>query len=602
MWPDTETDIDFINFSEAAYAAAELITADAMLPISLGVFGGWGSGKSSILRLISRALDAQGGEGRHFIKVNFDAWLFQGYDDARAALMEVVARTILDQVKENETTAAKVVRILRRVNYLRAIGTAADIGASIALGIPPLGLGKRSLDAIHNFLTGGATGDDLAALKDGASELKKAGEGLLRPEERQTPPQEIVSFRREFAELLAQLNCTLVVFIDNLDRCLPDVAIETLEAVRLFLFMPHTAFVIAADESMIQHAVSKHYGDPTSRHVTDYLDKLIQVPLRVPLLGVPEVNAYTMLLFLAASGVQQAVIEEVRVKACRNLSLAGSAPSITPDFVMAGVANPPPSLKSELEMAARLAPTLATAPNIGGNPRIIKRLLNTLRMRSSLARRRSIQIDEGLIAKLLVFERCVDQRAFAKLVDLVNETEDGKPKLFVELEGALQTADSIAEKLPDEWKASAEFIDGWLRLAPAISSYDLRPLIYLSKETARAVLRSGQLSAQAVQALETLLAVTSVSSNAAKQTAEQLSLTDRRDVMDALIGDLRRHPDLMGKRRGLIGAIILADQTEACAQQLVTYLRAVPKGSVDPGILIRLKNRAWAAPLLSNWS
>lgn len=41
---------------------------------------------------------------------------------------------------------------------------------------------------------------------------------------------------------------TLVVFIDNLDGCLPDTAISTLKAVRLFLFMPRTALVVAANE------------------------------------------------------------------------------------------------------------------------------------------------------------------------------------------------------------------------------------------------------------------------------------------------------------------------------------------------------------------
>lgn len=45
----------------------------------------------------------------------------------------------------------------------------------------------------------------------------------------------------------------LVVLIDDLDRCLPDTAIETLEAVRLFVFTSRTAFVVAADEAMIEY-------------------------------------------------------------------------------------------------------------------------------------------------------------------------------------------------------------------------------------------------------------------------------------------------------------------------------------------------------------
>ena len=46
----------------------------------------------------------------------------------------------------------------------------------------------------------------------------------------------------------------LVVLIDDLDRCLPDTAIDTLEAVRLFVFTSRTAFVVATDEAMIEYS------------------------------------------------------------------------------------------------------------------------------------------------------------------------------------------------------------------------------------------------------------------------------------------------------------------------------------------------------------
>ena len=79
----------------------------------------------------------------------------------------------------------------------------------------------------------------------------------------------------------------MVVLIDDLDRCLPDVTISTLEAVRLFMFTEKTAFVIAADESMIRYAVKKHFPDVINENKINagdtfadkYLEKLIQVPL-----------------------------------------------------------------------------------------------------------------------------------------------------------------------------------------------------------------------------------------------------------------------------------------------------------------------------------
>lgn len=70
--------------------------------------------------------------------------------------------------------------------------------------------------------------------------------------------------------------------IDNLDRCLPNQCNSNLEAIRLFLFLPNTAFIIAADEEMIRGSVSDYFKGSTERHKIDYIDKLIQIPFVSP--------------------------------------------------------------------------------------------------------------------------------------------------------------------------------------------------------------------------------------------------------------------------------------------------------------------------------
>src|SRR6202043_172476 len=95
----------------------------------------------------------------------------------------------------------------------------------------------------------------------------------------------------------------LIVLIDDLDRCLPDTAIETLEAVRLFLFTDRPPFGGAADEAMIEYAVRKHFPelpDTTGPrdYARNYLEKLIQVPFRIPALGETETRIYVTLLLI----------------------------------------------------------------------------------------------------------------------------------------------------------------------------------------------------------------------------------------------------------------------------------------------------------------
>ena len=91
----------------------------------------------------------------------------------------------------------------------------------------------------------------------------------------------------------------LVVLIDDLDRCLPERLIETLEAIKLFVSVPRTAFVIGADPRIVRHAIStryvkrqlEHSGEPSEMRreeeglVQDYLEKLIQVPYQLPRLS-----------------------------------------------------------------------------------------------------------------------------------------------------------------------------------------------------------------------------------------------------------------------------------------------------------------------------
>src|ERR1700722_7190683 len=95
MWADNETDRDFLNFTGVADTVAEIVVQAQGKPISIGVSGAWGVGKSSMIRLIRRGLASRTeGKADNFIFVEFNAWLYQGYDDARASLLEVIATTL----------------------------------------------------------------------------------------------------------------------------------------------------------------------------------------------------------------------------------------------------------------------------------------------------------------------------------------------------------------------------------------------------------------------------------------------------------------------------------------------------------------------------
>ena len=99
MWSDKESKIDFLNFNETAQSIKDLITEKDLMPISVGVFGDWGAGKSTILELTKKSLDT---EEQQYIQVHFDAWMFQGYDDAKAALLETIASKLVKQAESDK--------------------------------------------------------------------------------------------------------------------------------------------------------------------------------------------------------------------------------------------------------------------------------------------------------------------------------------------------------------------------------------------------------------------------------------------------------------------------------------------------------------------
>ncbi|QCO00533.1 NTPase KAP (plasmid) [Azospirillum argentinense] len=594
MWADVDTKQDFLNFSEVADLVVEVVGSPAMRPVSVGVFGTWGTGKSTLLNLIEGGLSTEERKGK-FIVVRFDAWLYQGFDDSRAALMEVIATTLLEAAKGNNDLFEKAKSLLGRVNKMRALGLAAEVSA-LAMGVPTMGWLSKGFAAVGDFFSGDGDGEDFEAVREAGNKAKERGKGLLDPEKQRTPPKEIAAFRSEFEEVLRGLGKTLVVFVDNLDRCLPSQTIHTLEALRLFLFMDHTAFVVAADEDMVRHSVSKHFNDPGDRHVTDYLDKLIQVPVRVPSLGVQEVRAYLFLLFAsAARNVPADKVESLRAKLEDNLRKAWKEGPISAEDALAVLGpNPPSDVSLGFSIADRMAPMLGSQEQVQGNPRIVKRMLNVVRMRSQVAKRREMPVDEAFIAKLALFERCTDSAATAHLYQEINAAEDGKPKVLANLSKLLDKDSKVFEDAcPKEWKPRAAFIREWLSLEPQLAGVNLRPLVYLSRETVPLRSLRGGLSAAAVEGLRVLLRTTKVSSKSANTAANSIPEAERVAAMRVMLEAFGPHGDWTKPPEGFQGALILAEQSAEAAGDLAAFIRRTNPQALPPWLSMLVKNKQW---------
>lgn len=237
MWKDSETVVDYLKFDYIIDAVTKIVLDEGLSPSSIGLYGDWGSGKSSLMKMIEQKL-TQGGD-KSILCVRFNGWLFEGYEDAKTAL----CGTILEKIKEKETLNSKikekVKQLLDKVDVQKILGKGIRYGLDYLLTGGVLGLTEISISKITKALKSKADTVSEDEITDVLRSFKT--ESNIR--------KDIKNFQKEFADILQETQIKhLVVFVDELDRCTPETILDVIEAIRLFLFAKGTSFVIGADQ------------------------------------------------------------------------------------------------------------------------------------------------------------------------------------------------------------------------------------------------------------------------------------------------------------------------------------------------------------------
>ncbi len=601
MWTDNETDRDLLNFDGVAATVAEVVRSAGGRPVSIGVSGAWGAGKSSLIKLTKAALDpsvenAKKGERSPYVFVEFNAWLYQGFDDARAALLDVVAERLADEAGARATGVDKVKDFVKRVRWLRLAKLIALPAAAMALGLPPIGVIGTAGGLVVDAVTGKVTGEKLEKADEVASEVVTTAQGLINPKSDSSPPKEIQALRDSFEAALAELDVTLVVLIDDLDRCLPETAVSTLEAIRLLLFLDRTAFVIAADDEMIKYAVSKHFVDLNKPElVTNYFDKLIQIPIRVPTPGIQEVRAYMMMLFVDNSTVDDGTKEAIREGLAAQLRGSWQGKRTDRAFIDSLGLDLPADLVARLDTAAALAPLMVTATGISGNPRLVKRFLNALEIRMAVSKAQGVGVDEAVLAKLLLFERSAPPKLYELLAASVAADPSGRPGFLAEHEKAARAG----EKIPDaQW--DDPFVVEWLKLAPTLADHDLRGALYVGREHAPVLTDTDRLSPESAKVLSSLIESPDMADNF-KEALSEVPRPDLQVFMDQLLEHARQVqgwgvPPILG------ALLVVVDIDPGQGGRLAGFLIDRPPAQIEPSIVPKVRGYPWTDEVFEAWS
>lgn len=601
MWNDVETTNDLLNFRVVANTAAQLIHDSGNEPLSIGISGSWGTGKSSLVKMIGESLKTKEDAGQKYLFLEFNAWLYQGFDDAKIALLQSVSDLLLDEANKKETLTDKAIDLVKRVRWFKVLKLGMPIASSALLGGAIAGPLGAVIGAVGGFLNSNdlPSQEDFTKVQKAYKSLEPELKGLLKNEETASLPKEIASLRKAFEEILEGLNIKLVVLVDDLDRCMPNTAISTLEAMRLLLFLPRTAFIIAADEKMIRSAVRSHFSNIQidDELVTSYFDKLIQVPLRVPRLGVSEIKAYLILLFAEQAVHKQTITQEVLDKAKVKILDAVKKPwlgglkhrAITEAFESFSSL-----LEKQIDIAEQLAHIMATTEQLAGNPRLIKRFLNNLIIRETIANTQGMGIAFEELVKLQLFERCASSRAFEFLAKKVSESEDGKVDFLIEIEEKLRKGEDY--ELPDlSWKDP--FIEEWLKITPLLSDVDLRPLLHLSKNTVVSLSGVDELSQEAKEIYNALLIAKSIQATLITKI-QALHDTEANQILIRLKRKLRSQE---WNSNSLHGVLHIIKAHPSLSSSLTDLLEEIPAAKRLSNYIPLLSNEEWAQNTLTQW-
>lgn len=244
---------DRFGFSALAGRIAEALTEQAdNKGFVFGLEGKWGSGKSSLLALVLKRLRAM--DTAKVAAIEFRPWLIGDRDQLLAALFEDLAKAIagLEHASGDATGTSLI-----------AAKSVAEQVKSFARHLGPVG----KLAGVAGLFVPGASiaGEIMEKLATAAAEQS---EGPTLVEQKET-----------ISSALLQLDCRIVVAIDDVDRLEPKEVAELLRLVRSVADFPNVSYLLCYDARALERSIESATGVASG---AAYLEKIVQTEVAVP--------------------------------------------------------------------------------------------------------------------------------------------------------------------------------------------------------------------------------------------------------------------------------------------------------------------------------
>lgn len=575
LWSDEPATLDLLSFDAIAETVTDALFDQDLDPIALGLSGAWGSGKTTVLNLIDAHVQARSTSEQKVVIVRADPWRYDPNVGTKESLINEVLKQLSSAFEGDDAVTNGAVEALKklakRVNWSKAIKMTAR--TALTAQLPSL--------------------DDVMGLVSDDPESLDKDKGMDE-------------FRTEFAALLANPALShvsqVVVLVDDLDRCLPETVVETLEAIRLFLSTEGMSFVIAADEARVAEAIQRRLqsadGNGPESPASLYLHKIVQTTIPVPALSYFDTRSYLFLLL--SRGLVPVDVYQKLVDDCAELrSSSGSLDDLA---MPAGH-----DLSLQMATASRLTPILYE--KFQGNPRRIKRFMNDLNVRQSIATRRGITLEPDAIAKLMVIEKLLTADFDELLKWLASGVLREKlDSLQVEAQGQPVPDDtddeSDGKKSPKSAKAGGDFsgtMIRWAKLPPELDATDVSGYLTLAAAFQGRLLVDESLPEKLRDLAAALTSSSQIDRSAVKD--KELKNLPPGDVVELLSHLGRRMQDDPSIQLPTVNAIVtLAGLHPTNSDEAKAALGKLPGQEVNPSTVLVLQGKAADfADVLETW-
>lgn len=469
MWKDIETSEDLLGYRFHAKLLKEIVLDKSMLPTSIGIFGNWGYGKSSLMLLLEKeineeiAMHVAEGNTPRILQVRFNGWQYESYETTKYSLIQVLLDSVEKYLSDNRDVFEKLDILLKRINLLK-------------LGV--LLLKKYVWDKIPNAIKSNLPQADDLKECIGVDDITK----FQNEFQNEHTSLFVTKFRTLLESIVEDAKFdSIIVYIDDLDRCSGEKMIECIEAIKLFLNVKNTAFVLGADERMVERAIKEHYPEieQDKRQIyspfSDYLEKLIQIPYRLPRLSLNE--QYTYILFLLLKSKYPNFFNAV-IKDYNDYKNKEPFGNYDAEKMRAALGE---NKIPDVEALIPIIPMMTRFLN--GSPRQLKRFLNTFDLRMRMVQVANIrEIDPTVLAKLMLLEYNFKyQRLFESLYGM-QLLGDGIIDKIGEVEECARQKKKLNDKRWQEWEEDNLVLD-WLSLSPSLSGVNLKEYFWIARDS-----------------------------------------------------------------------------------------------------------------------